>query len=81
MQHLEGSGTPVLYIGRTVLKCQGNAWAVYDLPQTRVAGVKLYIRAKIARIPESAQTVTKKYLKSRQHALNKLTQGPSSLLV
>jgi len=21
MQHLEGSGTPVLYIGRTVLKC------------------------------------------------------------
>jgi hypothetical protein len=24
MQHLEGSGTPVLYIGRTVLKVKGT---------------------------------------------------------
>ena len=25
MQHLEGSGTPALYIGRTVLKGQNNS--------------------------------------------------------
>jgi hypothetical protein len=26
MQHLDGSGTPVLYIGRTVLKGENKAW-------------------------------------------------------
>lgn len=39
------------------------------------------IPATIARIAVSAQTVTEKSLKSRQQALNKLTLGPSSLLV
>jgi hypothetical protein len=32
MQHLEGSGTPVLYIGHTVLKglyCKERRYAVY----------------------------------------------------
>ena len=30
MQHLEGSGTPVLYIGRTVLKGEMDCWASED---------------------------------------------------
>lgn len=42
---------------------------------------KPYIPKTVARNAESALTVTEKSLKSRQHALNKLTQGPSSLLV
>jgi len=40
MQHLEGSGTPVLYIGRTVLKvkaklqnCQLLSWHVSRDPE------------------------------------------------
>jgi hypothetical protein len=28
MQHLQGSGTPVLYIGRTVLRGEGIRWGV-----------------------------------------------------
>ena len=31
MQHLEGSGTPVLYIGRTVLKGELNNVTKYSL--------------------------------------------------
>jgi len=29
MQHLESSGTPVLYIGRTVLKVKKPRWYLY----------------------------------------------------
>jgi len=32
MQHLEGSGMPVLYIGRTVLKGQGKQTKVKNIP-------------------------------------------------
>jgi len=31
MQHLEGSGTPVLYIGRTVLKGEVNVYKMKGL--------------------------------------------------
>jgi len=31
MQHLEGSGTPVLYIGRTVLKAQCTCHGFVDV--------------------------------------------------
>ena len=35
MQHLEGSGTPVLYIGRTVLKEASLTPGLKERPQTR----------------------------------------------
>jgi len=49
MQHLEGSGTPFLYIGRTVLKVQDSLWipavltmVFHGLSQSKqIAGPKL----------------------------------------
>jgi hypothetical protein len=39
MQHLEGGGTPVIYIGRTVLKGQYNFWYNHSvLAAVRYAG-------------------------------------------
>jgi len=40
MQHLEGSGTPVLYIGCTVLK--GYKWTISSLPWLESAAVPLF---------------------------------------
>ena len=62
---------------RIVRQCMGCLLLTSD--QNCVC--KPYIPATAARIAGSAQTVTEKYLKSRQQAPNKLTQGPSSLLV
>jgi hypothetical protein len=58
---------------------QGMGYLLLTSDQSCVC--KPYIPATVARIAGSAQTVTEKSLKSRQHALNKLTWGPSSLLV
>ena len=48
MQHLEGSGTPVLYIGRTVLKGQcvdkHMAGGVYFLTSSRDFNVHGFVR-------------------------------------
>jgi hypothetical protein len=41
MQHLEGSGTPVLYIGRTVLKGFNLAWtAMYYTRNDKLSCIK-----------------------------------------